>query len=286
MATALVLTVPAGEAELASDALWALGVLAVEERTPAGAGATTPDGTTDDLVELWTSLGDDVESVARAAGGFPSRWRWRLVEVDPAVADGWREHVAPSWVADDLVVVPAWIPFEPPAHAPADLVVLRIEPGSAFGLGDHPTTVLALRALRAALWRGASVLDVGCGSGVLAVAAARLGAASVEAIDISPAAVDATTANAAANGVAPLVHVSTMPLAALDGPYDVVVANILAPTLIELADDLRRVLDRSGLLVVSGLLADRTEHVVEALAPLVLVDRTTRQGWTALTFRW
>lgn len=285
MAMALVLTVPAADAELASDALWALGVLAVEERTPVAEGSAVPDGTTDDVVELWTSLGDDVKSVARAAGGFPSRWRWRLVELDPAVAETWREHVSPSWVADDLVVVPAWLPFEPPAHAPADLVVLRIEPGSTFGLGDHPTTVLSLRAMRTVLWRGASVLDVGCGSGVLAVAAARLGAASVEAIDISPAAVGVTEANAATNGVAPLVHVSTTPLAELDGPYDVVVANILAPVLIELADDLRRVLGPSGLLVVSGLLADRCEHVIEALAPLVLVDRAVRQGWTALTFR-
>lgn len=284
MPTALVLTVPAGEVELASDALWALGVLAIEERAPEGAAA--PDGTTDDLVELWTSLGDDVESVARAAGGFPSRWRWRLVEVDPAVADSWRAHAAPSWVADDLVVVPAWIPFEPPASAPPGLIVVRIEPGSTFGLGDHPTTVLSLRAMRAAMWRGASVLDVGCGSGVLAVAAAVLGAASVEAIDVSPAAVEATTANAEANGVGHLVHASTTPLAELDGTFDVVVANILAPTLIELAEDLRRVLDRGGLLVVSGLLADRTEHVVAALAPLVCVDRAVREGWTALTFRW
>lgn len=286
MALALVLTVPAAEVEIASDALWALGVLAVEERTPAEEGGAAPDGTTDDVVELWTSLGDDVDAVVRAAGGFPTRWRWRLVEVDPAVADSWRDHVTPTWVADDLVVVPAWLPFEPPTGAPANLIVLRIEPGSTFGLGDHPTTVLSLRALRAAMWRGASVLDVGCGSGVLAVAAARLGASSVEAIDIAPAAVGITRANAEANGVGSVVHVSTTPLAELDGSYDVVVANILAPTLVELAADLRRVLHPAGLLVVSGLLAERYQHVVEALAPLVLVDRAVREGWTALTFRW
>ena len=156
------MTVPASEAELASDALWALGVAAIEER-----GGTS--GTEDDLVELWTSLGDDAPAVARAAEGFPARWRWKVIELDPSVTDTWRAHAHASWVERDLVVVPAWLPFEDPPGT----TVVRIEPGATFGLGDHPTTVLCLRALRAALPPGGSVLDVGSGSGVLAVTAAR-----------------------------------------------------------------------------------------------------------------
>ncbi len=271
---ALVVTVPAVEVELASDALWALGVVAVEERDSA-------QPTEDHHVELWTSLGDDADAVAHAAEGFPARWRWRLVDVDESVADSWRQYALPTWVESDLVVCPAWVALD----AADDVTVLRIEPGSTFGLGDHPTTVLSLRALRRAVFAGATVLDVGCGSGVLAIAAARFGAARVEAIDISPAAVPTTRENARANRVDALVHVSTTPLAEVDGVYDVVVANILAPTLVALADDLRRVLSPSGVLVVSGLLADRHDHVEAALAPLRRVDRDLRDGWAALTLR-
>jgi ribosomal protein L11 methyltransferase len=268
----LVLTVPASEAELAADALWALGVPAIEER-----GGTT--GTADDVLELWTSLGDDAADVARAAEGFPARWRWKVIELDPSVTDAWRAHVHASWIEKDLVVVPAWLPFE---SSPGTTVV-RIEPGATFGLGDHPSTVLTIRGMRAALRPGARVLDVGCGSGVLAVTAVVLGASEAVGIDVSPAVPPVAAANAEANGVVSRVHVSTTPLAAIDGTFDVVVANLLAPALLSLADDLVRVVAPDGSLVVSGLLTTRAEHVVEALAPLRAVERRTKEGWTAIT---
>ncbi|MGD9702657.1 MAG: 50S ribosomal protein L11 methyltransferase [Acidimicrobiia bacterium] len=271
----LVVTVPASEAELASDALWALGVVAVEERDVGS-------GTEDHLVELWTSLGDDAEAIAREAEAFPKRWRWRLVEIDPSVANTWRSHAQPSWIERDLVVVPSWLPFE----AAPGVTAIRIEPGSTFGLGDHPTTVLSLRALRKALFPGATVLDVGCGSGVLAVAACCLGAARADCIDISPASIWVTLDNARANGVEALVSVSTTPLSAIDGPYDIVAANILAPALVELADDLRRVLAPDGVLVISGILAERHEHVIAALAPLRVIAEEHREGWAAISLRW
>jgi len=272
---ALVVTVPASESELASDVLWSLGVLAVEERD-AGAG------TDDHLVELWTSLGDDVDAITRAAEAFPQRWRWHLVEVDETVADSWRAHAVPTWVEADLVIAPAWVPFEVPEGA----TVLRIEPGPTFGLGDHPTTVLSLRALRNAVFSGASVLDVGCGSGVLSVAACVFGAARVDAVDIFPAAVPATLHNAQLNGVAGRIAASTTPLVEIDQTYDVVVANILAPALIELADDLKRVLAPAGVLILSGVLAGHHQHVTDALRPLHVVEERTRDGWAAVTLRW
>ncbi len=267
---ALVLTVPAPDAELASDALWALGVLAVEERDAPAFGMT----------ELWTSLGDDADAIAAAAAGFPQRWQWRVAEVDPADAERWREHAHPTWVHADLVICPAWVELA----APEGTTVVRIEPGATFGLGDHPSTVLGIRGIRAAV-AGATVLDVGCGSGVLGVTAAVLGAARVDAIDVTPAAVAATAENAARNSVGERVQASTTPLAEVDGPYDVVVANILAATLVELAGDLRRVLVPSGTLVVSGLLAGRHEHVIAALAPLQVEQTRTLEGWAAVTLR-
>ena len=264
---ALVVSVDDAEVELASDVLWSLGVVAIEERQAI------------DQVELWTSVGDDTDVVAAVLSDRLSRWTWRFVEVDETVAETWRQHVEPIWVDSDLVICPAWVPFV----AEPGVTTLTIEPGSTFGMGDHPTTILSMRAVRAALFGGATVLDVGCGSGVLAVGACLLGASEVTAIDISPAAVPTTEANAAANGVAGRVHASTTPLALIDGSYDIVVANILAPVLIELAGDLRRVMAPAGVLIVSGVLADRHLHVEEALRPLRRTKRTTRDGWAALT---
>lgn len=270
---ALVLSVPATEVELAADALWQLGVQAVEERVPVELGDT--------YVELWTSLGDDAAAVERAAEAFPARWRWRTVQVDESVADTWRQHAVPSWIDDGLVVVPAWL--DPPATDGAQVV--RIEPGATFGLGDHPTTVLCLRALRATTLTDATVLDVGCGTGVLAITACLLGASRADAVDISPAAVTATRINAEMNGVAGQIDASTRPLVDIEGTYDVVLANILAPALVELAPELVRLVGPAGVLVVSGVLAERHEHVVDALRPLIVVAVDTLDGWAAITLR-
>jgi ribosomal protein L11 methyltransferase len=275
---ALVLAVPANEVELASDALWALGVAAVEERAADSGPATTVE---DRFVELWTALGSDVDTITRAAEGFPARWRWRTVEVDPAVTESWRAHAVPSWIDRGLVIVPAWLDVE----TRGTVTRVDIDPGAAFGLGDHPTTILTLRLLRKVWWTGATVLDVGCGSGVLSVVAARLGAPYVEAIDISPAAVEAAQDNARRNGVSGVVNVSTRPLSSIDEPFDLVLANLLGPVVLELAPDLRRVVSASGALIVSGVLSGRYGHVVDALAPMQVVDRVTREGWAALLLR-
>jgi ribosomal protein L11 methyltransferase len=282
MVTALVVTVPGAEVELASDALWSLGVVAIEERLAEG---DVDDGTVDHLVELWTSLGDDPDVVTHAAAGFPARWRWHLVDVDDDTANTWRSHSVASWVAPDLVVCPAWVPFSAPHDAPRDLIVIDIEPGSTFGLGDHPTTMLTLRALRSVVARGADVLDVGAGSGVLSVGAALFGAGSVTAIDISPASPATVIANAEANGVGGVIEASTTTLADVDAIFDVVCANILAPTLVDLADDLRRVLVDDGVLLISGILADHHQHVLDALAPLVAIQTDVLEGWACVTLR-
>lgn len=256
-----VVTVAAHEAELASDALWGLGVVAVEERL-------LDDGS----IELWTSLGDDADAPEL---GWPSRF----VEVDASVADTWRQFAEVIHVEPGLVVQPAWVSFSPPA----DTAVLVIEPGATFGMGDHPTTRLTLVAARRSVQHTTRVLDVGCGSGVLAIGAMVFGAAAAVGIDIAPAAVPVTLDNARANGVT--VDVSTTPLEDVDGEFDLVLANILAPALVALAPDLRRVLAPGGTLVVSGILAGTHQHVLDALAPLQPVHTDTLDGWAAVTLR-
>ena len=266
----LVVTVPAHDTELASDLLWSLGVLAVEERlAPGGA------------VELWTSLGDesDPDWAARTEHLTSVTWPYRFVDVDPGVADTWRQFATPILVSPTLTVRPNWVPYD---ASPGERVV-HIEPGATFGMGDHPTTILCLRAAEQLTQPGCSVLDVGCGSGVLAVAAMLLGAAHATGIDIAPTAVPVTTANAAANGVQ--VAVSTTPVAEIEGQFDLVFANIRAPALISMADDLRRITAPTGRLVLSGILADHHEHVLQALAPMVVEDRHDLGDWTAVVVR-
>jgi ribosomal protein L11 methyltransferase len=264
----LVVTVPAVDVELASDALWGMGVVAVEERATSDAS----------IVELWTSIGDDADASDVDLAG---PWSWRFEEVDAAVADTWRAFATPTAVLPDLIVRPAWVPLD----APPGVTVLQIEPGATFGMGDHPTTVLSLRSLRPLVAAGVQVLDVGCGSGVLAIAAAAWGASRAVGIDIAPAAVPVTTANAVANGVADRVEVSTTALADVDEQFDVVVANILAPTLVALADDLRRVLAPGGTLVISGILAGAHEHVLRVLQPLSPTMTVELDGWAAVSLR-
>jgi ribosomal protein L11 methyltransferase len=256
----LVVSVAADEAELAADALWGLGVVAIEERH-GDAG-----------LELWTSVGDDVDEV-----DIP--WPWRFVEVDASVADTWRQFAAPIQIDADLVVQPAWVPYV----APAGTTVLVIEPGSTFGMGDHPTTRLTLLAARRWVRPDTCVLDVGCGSGVLAIGALLFGADSAVGIDIAPAAVPITQLNAAANGVE--VRVSTTPLEDVQGQYDLVLANILAPALVALAPHLRRVVAPGGTVVISGILDGAHDHVLAALTPLQVVQTDTLDGWAAVTLR-
>jgi ribosomal protein L11 methyltransferase len=283
---ALVIDVPAGDAELAADALWGLGVVAVEER--AGVAGR---------VELWTSLGDDRQVALDAVAGFPEHWEARLEHVDDEVVDTWRAFAEPTWIDDGLVIWPAWMDVDGGSvpdgvgdvtRGPtADVTVLRIEPGSTFGMGDHPTTVLSLRALRRVIDGdlGQEVLDVGCGSGVLAIAAVCSGAVSAVAIDISPAAEVMTNDNARRNAVGDLITASTRSLHEIRGEFDVVVANILAPTLVELSVELQRVLAADGSLIISGILADRHAHVLEALQPLRVVQVDELDGWAAVTLQ-
>ncbi len=268
-----VVSVDAADAELAADRLWQLGVRAVEERT--GPGAT---------VELWSTVGGDDASIATAVAALDGRWAWRTEVAPDAWPESWRDHARPVEVGDRLVVVPAWWGGEV-ATRPAERIEIVIEPGAAFGLGDHPSTVLALGALEREMQRSGRqrVLDVGCGTGVLAVAAARLGAPAVRAVDISPAAIESTRDNAVRNRVRASIDVDTTPVGDVEGEFDLVLANILAPVLVAIAADLTRLTAPNGLLVVSGILAGAHDHVLDALEPMRVLRTDVSSGWAAVT---
>jgi ribosomal protein L11 methyltransferase len=217
-----------------------------------------------------------------AAQGARDALGGALAEVaDEDWGEGWKRHFRPLDVGR-VRVRPSWIEAPPPEGS----VEVVLDPGMAFGTGSHPTTALCLAALSDALLvrPGASVLDVGTGSGLLAIAAKKLGAARVAANDEDPVAVDVARENAQKNGVA--LELTLSPAADIPGRFDVVVANILANVLVDLAPSLAGKLGPGGVLFLSGILGSQEEEVRRAylaagLAPLSRLDR--RDGeWSLL----
>lgn len=170
-----------------------------------------------------------------------------------------------------------------------DAVIVRLDPGLAFGTGTHATTAMCLEWLGAIDLQGKTLLDYGCGSGVLAIAALKLGSDRAQAMDIDPQAVIATRRNAEQNGVEARLSV-TGSKDGIDGPFDVVVANILAGPLAELASGIAEHLGPGGRLGLSGILAEQAADVRAAYAPWVEFDQPEYreqggQTWTRLTGR-
>jgi ribosomal protein L11 methyltransferase len=167
-------------------------------------------------------------------------------------------------------------------------VEVIVDPGRAFGSGAHPSTRLALAALVQLVQGGERVLDVGCGSGVLALAALALGGAEAVGVDIDPAAREATTANAARNGMGDRLAV-TDSIARAAGPtggrYPLVVANLLLPDLVSLAPEIATAVHEHGALVVSGVLEGQRADLEQAFAGASVVAAAGEDGWLALTLR-
>ena len=160
-------------------------------------------------------------------------------------------------------------------------VVVRLEAGEAFGAGSHPSTRTCLAALEPLAPDAGTVLDVGSGTGVLAVAALLLGAASAEAVDTDPDAVSATIRTAELNGVADRLVVRRGTLDARAGPADLVVANLLLPVIEELGGVLASRVAPGGHLVLGGILERQVERALLAVGPLVLVATQRESGWVA-----
>ncbi len=188
-----------------------------------------------------------------------------------------QSQFAPVEVTPSFWIVPSW--HEPPAQASE---IIRLDPGLAFGTGTHPTTHMCLRWIASHPPAGARVLDYGCGSGILAIGAGRFGAREIVAVDIDPAAVEATRVNAQANRVELLAGLPDQ----ASGRFDLVLANILATPLKVLAPLLCQHVGSSGNLVLAGILARQSDELREAYAPWLALDVHDEQdGWVLMTAR-
>jgi ribosomal protein L11 methyltransferase len=290
----------AATADAWSDALLAAGALSVDAADPrAGTAGETPiygepgeDAgamwTVSRLTALFAGDADPEAALAAAAAGMgaaaPPHERFAVADEDWVRAT--QAQFAPIRVADGLWIVPSWCdPVDPGACN------LLLDPGLAFGTGSHPTTRLCLRWLAENMRRGASVLDYGCGSGILAIAAARLGAGVVAGTDVDPQAITASRANAGRNGVVATFALpdergcalhAALPAEA-GGRYDIVVANILANPLRLLAPALAARVRQGGAIVLSGVLAAQADDVAAAYAPWFRIDVWDRdEDWVAL----
>jgi ribosomal protein L11 methyltransferase len=181
---------------------------------------------------------------------------------DQAWEHTWRDDFAPTCYGTRLWVCPRG---QGPLGEPPDAVVVELDPGLAFGTGHHPTTALCLRWLDGLALAGTRLIDYGCGSGILAIAALKLGAAEALAVDHDPQALEATRANAADNGVASRLRILSPEDLSIE-PADFLMANILAGPLIDLAPRLADLVRPGGRLALSGLLVDQTQAITTAYA--------------------
>ena len=279
----LTIEVPDSSAELAESLLHDAGCLGLEvrdsetkpmpnQRAPASGQA------------LLVAYFDGRESAESAREALADELPGATFSIEAVPEQDWSE----SWkaqikatTAGRLWVGPPWLE----ADAPERAIKVVIEPGMAFGTGDHATTHFCLEALDRALAdkHGASVLDVGTGSAVLAIAARKLGAGRVVGTDNDPVAIRVAQENAARNGAEQL-ELSTSELGAVEGTFDVVLANILCNTLVDLAPAITAKLAPRGVLVLAGILANQADEVLAAYLPLgvQLRARVLRGEWAML----
>ena len=297
--TELVITVAAADAEAAA-AICHMAVpygLYIEDYSDLEAGVAEVAGATVIDEQL---LGKDptrailhlyispLEHPLEALGFLKERLESAAIPYDASVgavreedwANNWKQYFKPVEIGQTLAVCPTWETYENHQNRH----VLQLDPGSAFGTGTHATTRLTLVMLEGGVTPGARVLDIGCGSGILSIAAGLLGAREVLGVDIDPMAVKVAEENTALNNVEGISFAAGDLADAAGANYDIIVANIVADVILRLIPEVPSLLSAGGRFIASGIIGDRVAEVQASLAAhgFTLLDRQDDEGWSAL----
>jgi len=212
----------------------------------------------------------------------PGRGEVLLAEVEEADwATAWKQYYKPIYVGDHLLIKPSWEELS----EPTDRVIVELDPGMAFGTGTHATTLMCLEFLDSLEVQGKNVLDLGCGSGILSMAAAKLGAHKVLALDYDPIAVKVSQQNVVHNHLEHVVTVRESNLfSSAEGQFDVVVANIIARIIIEAMPGIKSHLAPDGMCIASGIIHEKLDGVLAAVGEqgLQVVEQKNQGEWVAL----
>ncbi|WP_236171363.1 50S ribosomal protein L11 methyltransferase [Pseudomonas pseudonitroreducens] len=283
------LAITPDQAETYEDALLEVGAVSVTFMDAEDQPIFEPDlGTTPlwshtHLLALFEADTDETSLIAHltllTGGELPQHQIEHIADQD--WERSWMENFKPMRFGRRLWIVPSWHDAPEP-----EAVNLLLDPGLAFGTGTHPTTALCLEWLDGQQLAGQQVLDFGCGSGILAIAALLLGAEQAVGTDIDPQALEASRDNASRNGIDPTKFPVYLPADLPKEPADVLVANILAGPLVTLAEQLTGLVKSGGLLALSGILAEQAEEVRAAYADAFDLDPTAeRDGWIRISGR-
>ena len=198
-------------------------------------------------------------------------------------ANSWKAYYTPIKIGEKIVIVPAWEKYS----ASPEEIVVRMDPGMAFGTGTHETTRLVIKLLEKYVKNGARVADVGCGSGILAICASKLGAGECKAYDIDPVAVKVANENIKDSGLTNVTCEVSDLLKQVDrsgGAYDVICANIVADIIIRMMPDVGALMDENSVILASGIIVERSEDVISGFEQhgFKIVERIDENGWCAL----
>jgi ribosomal protein L11 methyltransferase len=287
---------PALAEELICDMFFSLGITGVVCHLPLnepdeGFGTQTLDLPEENAIEGYLPETGDadtiLEKLAKRALALKQDGITVQIRVDTVAdqdwADAWKQHFHVMRITDRIVVKPAWKPFDP---GPGDIVI-HLDPGMAFGTGTHPSTCMCLEQIQTWLAPGRSFLDVGCGSGILMIAAAKLGASKLTGVDTDPVAVAVARENLEKNQVPDdRYHLVAGTLDQVGNTaYDLIAANIIAQTLVALMPDIRSRMAPGGRAILSGIIQERVPEVKKALDlhGLAIEHQALDDEWVTLT---
>ena len=199
-------------------------------------------------------------------------------------ANNWKEYYKPIHIGESVVIKPCWEEYDPQPHEK----VITLDPGAAFGTGAHETTSMCIELIEKNITVGDSALDIGCGSGILSIAACVLGAESAVAVDIDPLAVKTAKENAELNNIRNITAIEGDLTQKVSGKFNLVIANIVADVIISLLPDVPAFLNEGGTFICSGIIHDRADEVREAIlnSGFAITDELIKKDWHAFEVKY